>query len=266
MVALPRGATEGMNTVTAATELDGMVAIVTGGAGGIGRAYVRGLLDAGARAVIADLNGEAAEQIRADLDPGGGSTISVRCDIANVADTQAAVAAATERFGRLDILVNNAAMMAEIPFRDLLDHDPDVWSRVFDVNVKGAWLMCRAAVPAMRTQGGGRIVNQVSGGAFKPAGLYGASKLALVSLTATLAAQLAKDGIRVNAIAPGAVNTEAGFASSTPGFREAIQATVPIPFGDPEDLVGALLFLVGPSSSWVTGQTICVDGGWNMRL
>jgi NAD(P)-dependent dehydrogenase (short-subunit alcohol dehydrogenase family) len=126
--------------------------------------------------------------------------------------------------------------------------------------------MCRAAVPVMRARGGGQIVNQVSGGAFKPGGLYSATKLALVSLTATLATQLAKDGIRVNAIAPGAVETEAGRASSPPGFRAAMEASVPIPFGQPEDLVGALLFLVGGSSSWITGQTLCVDGGWNLRV
>jgi NAD(P)-dependent dehydrogenase (short-subunit alcohol dehydrogenase family) len=248
------------------TSLEGKVAIVTGGAGGNGRAYVAGLLGAGARVVIADLDGDAAERARRDVEVDEGSLRSVRCDISSEADTLAVVATATDAFGGVDILVNNAAMMAEIPFRPVLDHDPDLWSKVFDVNVKGAWLMARAAVPSMRTRGGGQIVNQVSGGAFKPSGVYGASKLALVSLTATLAVQLAKDHIRVNAIAPGAVNTEAGLAASVPGFRETMQATVPYPLGDPEDLVGALLFLVGPWSSWMTGQTLCIDGGWNMRL
>jgi NAD(P)-dependent dehydrogenase (short-subunit alcohol dehydrogenase family) len=248
------------------SDLEGKSAIVTGGAGGIGRAYVAGLLGAGARVLIADLDGEAANRVRAEMDRGDGRLESVRCDISSEAETLAAVAAATEAFGGVDILVNNAAMMAEIPFRAVLDHDPDLWSKVFDVNVKGAWLMARAAVPSMRARGGGQIVNQVSGGAFKPSGVYGATKLALVSLTATLAVQLAKDHIRVNAIAPGSVNTEAGLAASVPGFRETLQATVPIPFGEPEDLVGALLFLVGSTSSWITGQTLCVDGGWNMRL
>jgi NAD(P)-dependent dehydrogenase (short-subunit alcohol dehydrogenase family) len=253
--------------MTTIAGIDGKIAIVTGGAGGIGRAYVAGLLDAGARVVIADLNADGAERVRAELDPDGERAVAVGCDIASESDTTRAVATAVERFGGVDVLVNNAAMMAEIPYRaDVLAHDPEMWSKVFDVNVKGAWLMSRAAVPVMKSRGGGGIVNQVSGGAFKPAGLYGATKLALVSLTATLAVQLAKDGIRVNAIAPGSVNTEAGLASASPGFHDAMRASVPIPFGDPEDLVGALLFLVGQSSSWVTGQTLCVDGGWNLRL
>lgn len=246
--------------------LAGKVAIVTGGAGGIGRAYVTGLLRAGASVLIADLDAAAADRSRIELGADDGRLASVRCDISSEAETLAAVAAATDAFGGVDILVNNAAMMAEIPSLPVLDHEPDLWSKVFDVNVKGAWLMARATVPSMRARGGGQIVNQVSGGAFKPSGVYGATKLALVSLTATLAVQLAKDRIRVNAIAPGAVNTEAGLAASVPGFREAMQATVPFPFGEPEDLVGALLFLVGSSSSWMTGQTLCVDGGWNMRL
>jgi NAD(P)-dependent dehydrogenase (short-subunit alcohol dehydrogenase family) len=251
---------------TVAGSLEGKVAIVTGGGGGIGRAYVAGLVGQGACVVVADLDEAAARRASADADPDGACTFPVRCDIADEADADAAVRTAVDRFGGLDILVNNAAMMAELPHLAVLDHDPAFWSRVFDVNVKGAWLMCRAAVGALRTRGGGSIVNQVSGGAFKPAGLYGATKLALVSLTATLATQLAADGIRVNAIAPGAVNTEAGHKASVPGFRAAMEASVPIPFGEPEDLVGALLFLVGPTSRWVTGQTLCVDGGWNLRL
>jgi NAD(P)-dependent dehydrogenase (short-subunit alcohol dehydrogenase family) len=179
-------------------------------------------------------------------------------------------AAALGEFGGIDVLVNNAALMAEIGsstgMSNLLEIPIDLWNHVLDVNLTGPLRCVRAVVPAMRERNYGKIINQASGGAFRPAGVYGVSKLGLVSLTASLAYQLAKDGIRVNAIAPGFVNTEAGFRAASPEARAFHAQTVPFPFGDAEDLTGALVFLASAASDWVTGQTLSVDGGWIVRV
>jgi NAD(P)-dependent dehydrogenase (short-subunit alcohol dehydrogenase family) len=248
--------------------LSGRVAVVTGAAGGIGPVYARALAQAGAAVVLADLAGDVAAARAAAIAEDGHEALGVQVDVTDEASLASMVSAALERFGRIDILVNNAALMAEIATQDLMALPVDMWKRVLEVNLTGPFLCCRAVVPAMREHGYGKIVNQVSGGAFRPAGVYAASKLGLVSLTVSLAYQLAPSGIRVNAIAPGYVNTEAGLraTSKSPGSREVAERTIPIPFGDPEDLCGALVFLASAASDWVTGQTLGVDGGWIVRV
>jgi NAD(P)-dependent dehydrogenase (short-subunit alcohol dehydrogenase family) len=242
--------------------LEGKVAIVTGAGGGIGSVYCRALADAGAKVVLADVNLGAAQSAAEDVD----DALAVAVDVTSQESCDAMAAAALEHFGSIDILVNNAALMAEVETPNVLKLPAEQWDRILDVNLTGPLRCVRSCAPTMKERGYGKIVNQSSGGAFQPSGAYGVSKLALVSLTATLARELARKGVRVNAIAPGFTNTAAGNKATPDQMRMFIQATVPFPFGEPEDLVGALLYLCGPESDWMTGQTLNVDGGWINRL
>lgn len=249
--------------------LAGTVAIVTGGAGGCGEEYGRGLSAAGAAVVLADLDGDRAEAHAQALRDQGGQAVGVRVDITDPEAAEAMVQRARDEFGGVDILVNNAALMKEIPMGSLLTLPLDWFERVMRVNVMGALVCTRAVVPSMLERGGGRIVNQVSGGAFTPGGIYSVSKLALVSLTTSLANELGPQGINVNAIAPGFVADEAGYESlgKDSPMRAAILAAVPgKKEGPPDDLVGTLLLLVSSAGDWINGQTISVDGGWIMRV
>jgi NAD(P)-dependent dehydrogenase (short-subunit alcohol dehydrogenase family) len=247
--------------------LDGRVAIVTGGAGGIGQVYGRGLAEAGASVVLADLNGQGAEKAAANLASDGLPAIGAAVDITDPPAAAAMARRAIDEFGGIDILVNNAALMAEIPYAPVLSFPIDWWDRVMQVNVTGALICTQACAPSMLERGNGRIINQVSGGAFIGGGVYSASKLALVSLTMTLAADLGPKGVNVNAIAPGFVLDDAGLRALPEGdFRESLTSTVPgKKEGRPEDLVGALLLLASPAGDWINGQVFNVDGGWIMR-
>jgi len=250
--------------------LEGKVAVITGGAGGIGSVFGRELACRGASVVLADLDGDGARRQAETLASTGLEVVGAALDVTDPGSAVAAVARATEEFGGLDILVNSAALMAEIPFAPLSDYPLDWWDRVMAVNVKGPLICAQAAIPAMIARGGGRIVNIASAGAFIAGGVYGISKYALVSLTLNLAAQLGAQGINVNAIAPGLIVDDAGYRSLPAGeAREALRAAVPLKThveGPPEDLVGALVLLVSEAGAWITGQTLSVDGGWIMRF
>lgn len=249
-----------------AEPLKDKVAIVTGAGGGIGRVYARGLADAGASVVLADIAVDASRAAAADLERQGYTASAVEVDVTDEASVSAMARAAVERFGSIDILVNNAALMAEILGRGTLTTIPmDVWHRTLAVNLTGPLLCTRAVVPHMVQKGYGKIINQSSGGAFLPSAHYGLTKLGLVSMTMSLAKELAPHGIRVNAIAPGWVNTEAGMRTTPPEVRAALGASIPFPFGEPEDLIGGLVFLASAASDWVTGHTLSIDGGWIPR-
>ncbi|HEX9041937.1 MAG TPA: SDR family oxidoreductase [Trebonia sp.] len=246
--------------------LKGKVAIVTGAAGGIGRAYARGLAEAGAAVVLADVRGEAAAEQAAAIAADGYHAIGLQVDVTSEESTLAMARQTAERFGSVDILVNNAALMAEVMTGGQLTTIPlDMWHRTLDVNLTGPFLCTRAVVPYMREKGYGKIINQSSGGAWLGGAHYGLTKLGIVSMTISLAKELAKSGIRVNAIAPGWTNTEAGNATTAPEVRAAIARSIPFPFGEPEDLVGGLVFLASAASDWVTGVTLNIDGGWITR-
>jgi NAD(P)-dependent dehydrogenase (short-subunit alcohol dehydrogenase family) len=249
--------------------LDGKTAVVTGGAGAIGQVYARALAEAGAAVVLADLNAEGAEQAAAALTADGHQAIGVRVDITDRESAAAMAKSAAEAFGGIDILVNNAALMAEIPQGDLLDLPAEWFDRVMRVNVFGA-IVCAGAVKAsMVARGGGRIVNQVSAGAFMGGGIYGVSKLALVNVTVGLARSLGPLGINVNAVAPGLVENDPAWRSLPADHpaRAALAAGIPGKKSAPaEDLLGTLLLLVSPAGEWINGQTISVDGGWVSRL
>ena len=246
--------------------LKGKAAIVTGAAGGIGRAYARGLAEAGAAVVLADIRGEAAAEQAAAIAADGYEAIGIQVDVTSEESTLAMARQTSERFGSVDILVNNAALMAEIMTRGQLTTIPlEMWHRTLDVNLTGPFLCTRAVVPYMKEKGYGKIINQSSGGAWLGGAHYGMTKLGIVSMTISLAKELAKSGIRVNAIAPGWTNTEAGNSTTSPEIRAAIGRSIPFPFGEPEDLVGGLVFLASAASDWVTGVTLNIDGGWITR-
>jgi NAD(P)-dependent dehydrogenase (short-subunit alcohol dehydrogenase family) len=251
--------------------LDGKVAVVTGAGGrgnSIGRAYALGLAQAGAAVVVADLKEDGARAVRDEVTAAGGSAIAVGVDIAKPESVRAMAAAAREAFGGVDILVNNAALMAELGYLPAIDISIEQWNRILDVNLTGALNCAQALVPLMRERGGGRIVNQVSGGAFPAQSVYGIGKLALVGLTTTLARQLGREKINVNAIAPGNTMSDAG-RQLTPDdspFVKMLEATVAMRVrGQPDELVGALLLLCSSAGNWITGQVLHVDGGWVLR-
>jgi len=251
--------------------LDGKVAVVTGAGGrgnSIGRAYALGLGKAGAAVVVADLNAEGARAVSNEIVSAGGKASAVGVDITKPHSVRSMANAASDTFGGVDILVNNAALMAELGYLPAVDIPLEQWNRIMDVNVTGALNCVQAIVPLMRKRGGGRIVNQVSGGAFPAMSVYSISKLALVGLTTTLARQLGREKINVNAIAPGNTMSDAGKAITPDDspFVKLLEATVAMRVrGQPDELVGTLLLLCSTAGDWITGQVFHVDGGWVLR-
>ncbi|MBM3671372.1 MAG: SDR family oxidoreductase [Actinobacteria bacterium] len=250
-----------------ARPLDGKVAIVTGAGGGFGESYTRCLTGAGASVVMSDINAENVEAAATRLVGDGVNVLPVTADVTDPASWASVVKSGVDAFGGIDILVNNAGLMSEIPmdvpFSKL---DLEWWDRVLAVNLTGPFLGIQAVVPEMKKRGGGRIVNQSSGGAFGPSGVYGVSKLGLVSLTVSMAHELARHKITVNAIAPGFTNTPAAQRSLPEGMEGMAEQIAPLGGGTPEDANGALLLLTTDAGRWITGQTLNVDGGWVMRI
>jgi NAD(P)-dependent dehydrogenase (short-subunit alcohol dehydrogenase family) len=250
-------------------DLTGKVAVVTGGAGGIGTVYGQALACVGAAVALADLNGAAASAAAERLASEGYRAIGVQLDITDPGSAAAMAEAVTKHFGGIDILINNAALMSEIPRSSLLDLPTEWFERILRVNVMGAVVCAKAVRDSMVSRGGGRIINGSSAGAFIPGGIYGISKFALHSVTVNLAQELGPLGINVNSIAPGLVENEAGFRSlgKDDPLRGMLAGMIPgKKQAPPEDLVGTLLLLCSKAGDWINGQTICVDGGWTRRL
>jgi 3-oxoacyl-[acyl-carrier protein] reductase len=246
------------------------VAIVTGGAHGIGKAYCQAFAQAGARVVPADIDGPAAEQVAAQLSgKTEGKSLAVRVDVADEASTEQMAKTVLDRFGRVDILVNNAAIFATVPMnRGRIETiDPAEWDRMMAVNLKGLFFCSRAVLPAMREQKSGKIVNITSGTVFSGSlGRihYVTSKAGVIGFTRTLAREVGDDNIQVNCIAPGSTLSEENPTEEIIKMRQApVQTRTLKRLQKPEDLVGVMLFLASPLSDFMTGQTVSVDGGQN---
>jgi NAD(P)-dependent dehydrogenase (short-subunit alcohol dehydrogenase family) len=249
--------------------LEGKVAIVTGGSQGIGSAYCKKLAEEGAKIVVADLVDGA--NVVGVIEQAGGEAVYVETDVANEASNNNMVAAAVDAFGRVDILVANAGLYTHLARKPSTEETIDEWDQVYNVNIKGVWLGAKAAIPEMKKNGYGKIVNIASTAAFNGTpGItrYAASKAAVVGITRSMAREFGDDGIRINAIAPGPIETETGAAVETEegkarriagGKKRALGRN-----GVPQDVVGLCVFLSSPQSDFMTGQTVVVDGGGTM--
>jgi NAD(P)-dependent dehydrogenase (short-subunit alcohol dehydrogenase family) len=245
--------------------LDGRVAIVTGAAQGIGAAFARAMASEGAKLVIADR--DSGESVAEEIRSAGGEALDVPTDVSTKDGCDNMVAKAVDQFGRLDILVNNAAIFTSIERSNFDEIPVEEWDAVMGVNIRGVWLACCAAVKPMRENGYGKIISISTGRVFKgtPYFLhYDASKAAVIGITRSLAREVGDDGICVNAIAPGSTMSENVMARTNwkGGNADATMQTRAIKRHEtPEDLVGACVFLSSAESDFVTGQTLVVDGG-----
>lgn len=244
-------------------DLTGNVAIVTGGGKGIGRAIALGLAQAGAKVVVASRTVPELEAVAEEIRSKGGEAVAVKTDLTVTAEIEVLVDTAVQTFGTIDILVNNAARSF---FRPLLDLREDGFDKIFDTNVKGTFLLSRAAAKVMMGHGGGRIVHITSVAAERGGpmmGIYNASKAAIKMLTMCMATEWAAGNVLVNAVGPGMTRTH--FSQpiwANPEMERQLVSRIPQGrLAEPDDIVGAVLFLCSPAASFVTGQTIYVDGG-----
>ena len=244
--------------------LAGKIAVITGGAAGIGFAYARRFLAEGAAVVVADVADVTGPVEKLGVPE---RTLGIRTDVSDAASVRAMVDAAITRFGRIDVLVNNAAVFATLKPRPFDEIPEAEWERVMAVNVTGPWNCARAVVPVMRRQGGGRIVNVASAIVAKGTAMllhYVTSKGAVVAMTRALARELGPSGITVNAVAPGLILSEGVQANpDITGFQLAAIMQVRSLKRDafPEDVEGAVVFLASDDSAFMSGQTLIVDGG-----
>ncbi len=241
------------------------VAIVTGAAQGIGEAYARALAAEGAAVVVADLNVESGQQVAASIVADGGRAIFVETDVSSADSANAMAARVVAELGGIDLLVNNAAIYGAMEFDLLITVDWDYYKKFMSVNLDGALVMTRACFAHMQARGGGAIVNQSSTAAWLYSGFYGLAKVGINGLTQQLAHELGGMKIRVNAVAPGPVDTEATRTQAGDAVKEIVKGMALKRVGQPEDMVGACLYLLSDDAAWVTGQVLNVDGGQVFR-
>ena len=240
------------------------VAIVTGAGRGIGQAIAAALAAEGARVVVADLDVASARRVADEIIAGGGRATALQADVAEPAQVNSLIADTVARFGRLDVLVNNAGIGSNKP---VLETTLEEWELQLKVNLTGTFLCGQAAAKAMLKTGGGRIVNIASisgqrGGQGRAA--YGASKAGVILLTKVMAVELAPLGVRVNAVSPGPVDTDQSRGTHTPSTRQAYYDRIPVRrYGEREEIAAAVLFLAARESSFVNGHILNVDGGFN---
>ena len=243
------------------------VAIITGAGQGIGEAFALGFAREGAKIVVADINAANAEKVAAEIRKNKGAALAIHVDVSSESDTMAMAQKTIDAFGKIDILVNNAAIFSGLKLKPFNAWTVDEWDRIFAVNVKGMWLCSNAVVPRMAKQGKGKIVNvssvtfQLGFTHFLP---YVATKGAVVAITRSLARELGDQGINVNSIAPGLTMSEATkkLTSEHHGMAEAVVSNQCIKrCEEPKDLVGVAVFLSSEKADFITGQNLLVDGG-----
>lgn len=247
-------------------EMEGLAAIVTGSGKGLGKAIAEAFFREGARVALWDVDLPSVKQMRDGLDPSGKRAIAVQVNVTIEAEVDRAVSETVERFGRLDVLVNNAGISRHRPIEEMT---VDMFESVMKVNVTGTFICCRAVAPIMKQQKRGKIVNISSlGGRTGRRGVgvnYAASKAAVIGLTQTLARELGPSGIRVNAIAPGPILTEQTKQYVPEPFASWNVGRAILKDGLPEDVAGAAVYLASSRSDWVTGVTLDVNGGILIR-
>jgi 3-oxoacyl-[acyl-carrier protein] reductase len=242
------------------------VAIVTGAGRGIGRAYAESLAAAGASVVVADIDEDGARDVARAIEEAGGAAVAVGVDVADHESTARMAGSAVDRFGGIDYLVNNAALFGGMKLDLLLTVDLEYLQRFMAVNLTGALLCTRACYRQMAERGGGAIVNQSSTAAYLYAGYYGWAKAGINSLTSQLAHELGGMHIRINAIAPGPIDTEAARSVVPEEYMRQLVGSLALKRqGTPDDLVGTCMFLLSDHARWVTGHVFNVDGGQVVR-
>jgi NAD(P)-dependent dehydrogenase (short-subunit alcohol dehydrogenase family) len=248
-------------------DLTDKVAIVTGGSRGIGRAIALAYADAGAQLVLASRKQEGVDAAADEIRQRGGRALAVATHMGQADDVASLVEKAVEAFGGIDIAVSNAATNPH--FGPILTASSSQWDKIHEVNLKGAFLLAQQVAPHMKARGGGSLLMVASLAGLRPStgmGVYSVFKAGLIMLTQVLARELAPDGIRVNALAPGVIRTR--FSSAlweTPEVAESIAAATPMGrLGEVDDVVGAALYLASPLSAFVTGEVLVIDGGLNL--
>jgi NAD(P)-dependent dehydrogenase (short-subunit alcohol dehydrogenase family) len=242
-------------------DLTGRVAIVTGGSRGIGLAIAQGFAAVGAKVVVASRKAEACEEAARGIRTAGGEAVAVPAHVGNLEDIDHLVEQTIETFGGVDILVNNAANPLAQPLGSMT---PEAFAKSYDVNVRGPLFLLQAALPYLKGSQAASVINVISAGVFTRGtyvALYVSGKAALLSLTRSMASELAPDGIRVNALAPGTVATQMTLNTSEEMQRGSVEAQLIKRMAQPDEMVPAALFLASDASSFMTGQVLVLDGG-----
>jgi NAD(P)-dependent dehydrogenase (short-subunit alcohol dehydrogenase family) len=245
--------------------LDGKVALVTGGSRGIGRATALGLAEAGADVAVASRKLPDLESVAAEIKKMGRKSLAVASHVGRMEDINSLIARVTDEFGRIDILVNNAGTSPALA--SSLEVDERLWDSIMNLNLKGLFFLSQAVAKIMKEHGGGNIINVASMDGFKPEaniGTYAVSKAGVIMVSKVMALELARYNIRVNTLAPGNVHTRLGDSRfmAMPEYREEMIRRTPLGrIGEPDDMVGAMIYLASDASSFVTGECIVAAGG-----